>query len=657
MTGVRCRFAVAALLAFAAWGLVAADFCTADVSATLAARTHLRLIGAPAAAGSVSGTGDVNGDGRPDVLVGAPDADNNGRRDSGSVYVVFGRPTPGTIDLRQLGTGGFRIDGAARALPIALPGEGADGDLGRGAGAAVAGAGDLNGDGLADIAVGAPASSASLRLFSGSVYVVFGKRSSDPVDLDALGENGYRIDGDRVGDNLGGGLAGAGDVNGDGRGDLVIANGSSSAYVVFGKATVGPIDTRTLAAQGYAIVAASREVEGLSVAGAGDVNADGRADVLVGAPSADVPGRPGAGAAFVLFGQSSTDTISLAALGQRGYRIKGATPNENLGAQVAGAGDVNGDGRPDAVVGDAVADEPSFDAPGRAYVVFGQPGAGTIDLHGLGKSGFRIDGTVKGGEFGTSIAGVGDVNGDGRSDVAVGAPKLARGCRIETGSVYVLFGRAQGGVTRLDRLGTAGYRLDGTGQFEDAGSGIAGAGDVTGDGRPDLIVSSFGAGHGFDRPSSASVVSGLSPVARREPGPRRCLRIRVLTHSLSSVLRTGRLRVRITALATGLAVDQVDVRATLLRSGTRTDRAIPVAGAMANFERHRTRTIILRLNARGRRQLRGKRRARLRITAETLRLSSSRDGLALATLRRRRLAGSRSHTAQLNGGAAPKPER
>lgn len=633
MIGVRCRLGGAALLAFVAWGLASADLCLADVSAALPERTHLRLIGGPAAAGSVSGAGDVNGDGRPDVLIGAPGADSNGRRGSGSVYVVFGRPTPGTIDLRHLGSEGFRIDGPQRALPFGLPEEEWDGGIGRGAGAAVAGAGDLNGDGLADIAVGAPASSASLRLFAGSVYVVFGKRSSDPVDLDALGEGGYRIDGDRVGDNLGGEVTGAGDVNGDGRADLAMAKGSSGGYVVFGKATSAPIDTRTLGAQGYAIVAASREGQGLSMAGAGDVNADGRGDVLVGTPSADAPGRPGAGAAYIVFGQNSTDAISLGALGPRGYRVQGAAPNEGVGARVAGVGDVNGDGRPDAGVSDAIGNEPSLDAPGRAYIVFGRPGTGTIDLRSLGTSGIRIDGTVEGGEFGTSIAAAGDVNGDGRNDVAVGAPKLARGCRVETGSVYVVFGRIPGGVTRLDRLGAAGYRLDGTRQFEDAGLGIAAVGDMTGDARPDLIISSFGAMAGLGGPSSASVVSGLPPSARREPGPQRCFRIRPLAHGLRTVLRTGRLPVRITALATGLAVAQVIVRATLRRPGTTRGRAALVAGATANFERRRTRTIVLRLNATGRRELRRRHRARVRVTAEIPRLSSSRQGVALVTLR------------------------
>src|SRR5439155_7846122 len=100
---------------------------------------------------------------------------------------------------------------------------------------------DVNGDGLADITIATPLSSANLRLHSGSVYVVFGKPTSGPVDLDALGDGGYRIDGAKVEDEVGLALAGAGDVDGDGRPDLVVGSDASGAYVVFGKADASTI--------------------------------------------------------------------------------------------------------------------------------------------------------------------------------------------------------------------------------------------------------------------------------------------------------------------------------------------------------------------------------------------------------------------------------
>jgi FG-GAP repeat len=129
---------------------------------------------------SVAGAGDVNGDGRADVLVGSPEASNNGRRASGSVYVVFGQESGPQIGLGTLGEAGFRIDGAAPFDDAAW---------------AVASAGDVNGDGRGDVLIGAPNADSNGRSGSGSGYVVFGKSSSSPVDLAALGTSGFRIDG------------------------------------------------------------------------------------------------------------------------------------------------------------------------------------------------------------------------------------------------------------------------------------------------------------------------------------------------------------------------------------------------------------------------------------------------------------------------------
>ena len=115
--------------------------------------------------------------------------------------------------------------------------------------------------------------------------------------------------------------------------------------------------------------AAGREFTGFAVAVAGDVNGDGRADVLVGAPSADNNGRTDSGSAYVVFGKASTAPVDLAALGQAGFRIDGAAAGD--AADVAGAGDVNGDGRPDVLVGAQRADNNGRTNSGSAYVVYG----------------------------------------------------------------------------------------------------------------------------------------------------------------------------------------------------------------------------------------------------------------------------------------------
>src|SRR5919199_928536 len=154
---------------------------------------------------AVAAAGDGNGDGLADGIGGAPNADANARRDSGSAFVVFGRADGASLDLGRIGSGGgFRIDGAATTDRL---------------GAAVSPAGDVNGDGLADVIVGARFADPAGRVDAGAAYVVFGKASTGAVDLANLGTQGFRIDGGTAGDRAGTSVAGARDVSGDGRPD------------------------------------------------------------------------------------------------------------------------------------------------------------------------------------------------------------------------------------------------------------------------------------------------------------------------------------------------------------------------------------------------------------------------------------------------------
>ncbi len=176
----------------------------------LVSQAGIRMVGEAASdrvGWAVARAGDVNGDRRMDVIIGAPSAGNNGRDSSGSAYVVFGQRSTATIDLASLGGGGFRIDGATQ---------------GDGAGFAVSTAGDVNGDGLADVVVGAPEADNNFREQSGSAYVVFGQRTAAPVDLSALGARGFRIDGADSSEFAGCSVADAGDVNGDKRRDVLV---------------------------------------------------------------------------------------------------------------------------------------------------------------------------------------------------------------------------------------------------------------------------------------------------------------------------------------------------------------------------------------------------------------------------------------------------
>ncbi len=191
---------------------------------------------------SVSGGGDINGDGIDDVIIGANGASPNGLLNAGQSYVVFGRADGDfdqTLNLSDLnGSNGFIINGIAAGDQL-------------GGGASVSVAGDVNGDGIDDVIIGANRSDPNGES-SGQSYVIFGKRSlfNASFDLSTLnGSNGFTIDGLVAGDRLGASTSSAGDINDDGIDDLIIgsrfadSNGESSgqSYVVLAAATVFPV--------------------------------------------------------------------------------------------------------------------------------------------------------------------------------------------------------------------------------------------------------------------------------------------------------------------------------------------------------------------------------------------------------------------------------
>ena len=439
-----------AYVLFGAGGGFAADL---DLT-TLTGTTGFRLTGAAGGdytGDAVSGAGDVNGDGFDDLLIGALSADPNGTN-SGAAYVVFGGASvgsTGTIALGSLnGSTGFRLTGVAALNQ---------------AGRAVSGAGDVNGDGFDDLLIGAPQAFPNGQ-DTGAAYLIFGGASvgsTGTVALGALnGTTGFRLTGVAAGDYAGRAVSGAGDVNGDGFDDLLIGapqadlNGASSgvAYLVFGGASVGSGGTVALGAlngsDGFRLTGvAAGDQAGRAVSGAGDVNGDGFADLLIGAPYAD-PNVTNSGAAYVVFGGpgvgSSCATIALGSLnGSDGFRLTGVAAGDQAGRAVSGAGDVNGDGFADLLVG-APFRRTRRSSSGSAYVVFGGASvgsSGTVALGSLdGNNGFVLKGTVAYDYAGFSVSGAGDVDGDGTDDLLVGAPGADPNGNY-SGSAYLVFGR------------------------------------------------------------------------------------------------------------------------------------------------------------------------------------------------------------------------
>src|SRR5687768_4167715 len=447
---------------------------------------------------SAAGAGDVNGDGLDDLIVGAADSDPAAGNYAGRSYVVFGKSAGSAIDLSAVaaGTGGFVINGQCAA------------DF---SGRSVAGAGDVNGDGLADLIVGAYVSDPAAGDAAGRSYVVFGKNAGGAIDLSAVaaGTGGFVINGQCANDLSGTSVAGAGDVNGDGLADLIVGaaesdpaagNRAGRSYVVFGKSDSSAIDLSAIAAGtgGFVINGqCTNDESGRSVAGAGDVNGDGLADLIVGAYASDPAAGSYAGRSYVVFGKGGSNAIELSAVaaGTGGFVINGQCGGDYSGKSVAGAGDVNGDGLADLIVGAYVSDPAAGDAAGRSYVVFGQSGTSAIDLSAVaaGTGGFVINGQCADDFSGRSVAGAGDVNGDGLADLIVGAKYGAPAAGSDAGRSYVVFGKSATSAIDLSAIadGTGGFVINGQCADDHSGVSVASAGDVNGDGLADLIVGAY----------------------------------------------------------------------------------------------------------------------------------------------------------------------
>ncbi|MBL8301066.1 MAG: FG-GAP repeat protein [Rhodanobacteraceae bacterium] len=481
---------------------------------------------------SVSTAGDVNGDGVDDLIVGADMANGQAGDRTGAAYVVYGKRPPysATFALHTLdGTNGFRLEGGASGDQI---------------GRSVAAAGDFNADGIDDLVVGTTRGTSA----SGRIFVVFGRSTAFPATISVAsldGSNGVVLD---CGPVLSGSAVavvdGAGDVNGDGVDDIVIgasgassaAPGSGLAIVVFGRRSPFP-PTLSMAAldgtDGFRLSGVQAEMIGTSASGAGDINADGFDDIAIGAAQRYVSGvGPSTGSAYVVFGKSTpyaATTLTSSLDGHSGFRIDGESAFSVLGKKVSGAGDINGDGFDDLVIGAPGFNDGAQQAAGAAYVITGRSAefSAQMNVSGLdGANGLQLRSTASNGFLASSVSSAGDVNDDGFDDLLIGSHLANPNGQPHAGSSYVVFGKgtAFDADMDLEQLGTpGGLRLDGTAANEVSGSSIGAAGDVNADGIGDLIVGAPGAGPGgtFAPRGSSYVVFGQSDRLMRDGFERR----------------------------------------------------------------------------------------------------------------------------------------
>jgi hypothetical protein len=415
---------------------------------------------------NISAAGDVNGDGIDDLLVSA--YDDEGTAAPGTVFLIFGghnnlpelftltTPEPSTVSPpRTSGVG--PIQGAGTGDPgfVVILGS----QTGDRTGAGLAAAGDVNGDGIGDFLVGAPYFDGAAGTDSGIVYLIYGTEDwAETLDLADLATGQATIfEGPNGDDRLGNSVTGVSDMNGDGTPDIALGAYYASPF-----------------------------------SGGGGIN----------------PTITHAGQVFVVFGSNALgESFSLTGMGSAGFPIYGDGFGDQAGHSIASAGDMNGDGLGDLIIGAPFHAAAGHDQAGAAYVVLGNTGLGSrIDLDTLLTDGMTLLGSSAGYQLGWTVAGGSDFNGDGHDDIAVGAPgyDVSSFSQSNEGQLVLVYG-----------AGSLPYKLV-VNELNEAASGSSGHGNgfnPTGSGGGSSRVSGLNGSY-QQKPIGGSIITGANVGAR-----------------------------------------------------------------------------------------------------------------------------------------------
>jgi hypothetical protein len=441
---------------------------------------------------SVSTAGDINGDGCSDIIIGAPEYDNGGVN-RGAAFIFYGSTTTGVT-----ASGSCLLRGINPNDNFGI---------------SVSGAGDVNGDGYSDVAIGAPGYDvATTNDERGAAFIYFGNGAgilsgSAPSQMlqgpDVANEAGTWYFNNP--DLFGAVVAGAGDVNGDGYSDVLVAasqyeegvgdNASDdrdegAVYVYHGGST-GLNTTAVIVLEGNR----DQVKFGASIGTAGDVNGDGYSEIVVSSPDFSIyPGNGGTvpqygGAVFIFSGSAAGITGTVLNASVTGLTLYGNVPFQRFGTSVRCAGDVNGDGFADVIVGATTYDNnraatgtASGGVTGNTFIFYGRSGILGGFVASVNPVLKNIQSTQPAAEFGIAVASAGDINGDGFSDVIVGASDYDNGASINSGCVYAFNGGASG-------LSYTPVVMKERNQVNsNLGISVASAGDINGDGLGDVII-------------------------------------------------------------------------------------------------------------------------------------------------------------------------
>jgi hypothetical protein len=395
--------------------------------------------------------GDLNGDGKTDIVMGVPvgDGPSDSRPSCGEVYVLFGRSTwPATIDLRN-------VDPATTNADVTIFGANVGDELGR-----VVTVGDVNGDGKPDLVVSAQLSDGvgGNRVDSGQVYVFYGNLASSRIDLASTSAN-VTISGPDPSDATGSTLT-LGDLNGDGKQDLIIGvpggdgpasdprSGAGEIRIVYGSASLPSAIDLSISSAVIIYGASSGNGTGAAGLAAANLNGDAFADLAIGVNLADGPGgtRSGAGEVDLIYGSASLPPVIDLKTFTPSVRIYGANAGDRFGEAIA-IGSLNGadsynSGSVQITMDDLIIGAPGADGPpslpggrsaaGEVYAIYGQsqiydPYPATIDINDFSSSNI-VDAIFYGADVNDAIGtemSAGDVNGDGYGEIAIGAPDAA----------------------------------------------------------------------------------------------------------------------------------------------------------------------------------------------------------------------------------------